>query len=281
MKKFYLLTYLLVLVTVVAEAQSFYAIRRTRSLILSGGIGTSTYFGELKNDGDYIDAKPNLTVGAQYFLNPRLALRAEVTWFQLSGDDAEADSPSRVQRNLSFLANNFETSVTGAYSLRQNAYRYYQRPPFNVYAFAGLALLYSNPTAELNGERHALQPLQTEGIKYSKLNLAIPFGLGIRVKAGPFFNVAIEGGYRKTFTDYLDDVSTVHQDKTGWDPIRAALSDRRPELGISPYEVGKIRGNPAKDDGYFLLNIKLEYYLPTQFGPSNAGYRKMRRPYNR
>lgn len=282
MKKIYLLTCLMVLVAVVAEAQSFYAIRRSRSLILTVGTGTSSYFGELKNDGDYIDAKPNLTAGLQYFYTPRLALRGEVTWFQLSGDDAKADSPSRVQRNLSFLANNFEVAVTGAFGLRPNAYRYYQRPPLNFYAFAGIALLYSNPTAELDGKRYALQPLQTEGVKYNKLNFAIPFGLGVRAKAGPFFNVAIEGGYRKTFTDYLDDVSTVHQDKTGWDPIRAALSDRRPELDISPYEVGKRRGNPDTMDGYFLLNIKIEYYLPTSFGPRNNAYKRLRkRPYNR
>jgi len=281
MNKFYQLTYFLVLVTVVAEAQSFYAIRRTRSLIVSGGTGTSTYFGELKNDGDYIDAKPNVNVGLQYFYGPRLALRTEITWFQLSGNDAEADDPSRVRRNLSFLANDFELAFTGALNLRPNAYRYYQRPPFNAYVFAGLALLYSNPTAELNGVRHSLQPLQTEGVKYSKFNFAIPFGVGVRIKSGPFFNVVLEAGYRKTFTDYLDDVSTIHPDKTGWDATRFALSDRRPELGLSPYEVGTQRGNPGEDDGYMLLNIKLEYYLPTQFGTRNQGYRKMRRPYNR
>jgi hypothetical protein len=276
------LTYLLILVTVVAEAQSFYAIRRSRSLIFSAGTGTATYFGELKDKGDIIDAKPSLNVGLQYFVHPQVALRSEVTWFQLAGDDSEADDASRVRRNLSFLANNFEASVTGALSLRPNTYRYYQRPPANLYVFAGLALLYSNPTTEYNGGRYALQPMQTEGVKYSKINFAIPFGVGARVKAGPFFNIVLEGGYRKTFTDYLDDVSTVHPDKTGWDATRAALSDRRPELDLAPYEVGMRRGNPDKKDGYLLMNFKIEYYLPTTFGPrSNSYQRQRRRPYNR
>jgi hypothetical protein len=283
MKKFYFLTYLLVLVTVVAEAQSFYAIRRSRSLIFSAGTGNATYFGELKDPGIHLDAKPNLNVGLQYFVSSRVAVRSEVTWFQLSGTDALSSDLSRVRRNLSFLASNFEASMTGAFNLIPHAYRYYQRPNLNAYAFAGLALLYSNPTTRYNGGRYALQPLRTEGVKYSKINLAIPFGLGVRLKAGPFFNLALEGGYRKTFTDYLDDVSTVHPDKTGWEPIRAALSDRRPELDLTPYEVGVQRGNPEKKDGYFLLNIKVEYYLPMTFAPrSRPGpYRQRSRPYNR
>ncbi len=280
MKKFYLLTYVLILVTVVAEAQSFYAIRRSRSLIFSAGTGTSTYYGELKNKSDFIDAKPNLTVGLSYFVVPQIAVRADVAWFKLTGDDALADDPSRVKRNLSFYANNFEATVTGALNLKPNAYRYYQRPAFNAYVFAGLGLMYSNPMAEYNGGKYALQPLQTEGVKYSRVNFVVPVGAGVRLKAGPFINLVLEGGFRKTFTDYLDDVSTVHPDKTGWDETRIALSDRRPELGQSPYEAGTQRGNPSKKDAYFLLNFKVEYYLPTNFGSSRR-FGKMRRPYNR
>ncbi len=281
MRKLYPLTCLLLLATiVVAEAQSFYALRRNRSLILSVGTGTSTYFGELKNDGDFLDAKPNLTAGLSFFVHPQVAVRGDVTWFQLSGSDAEADDPSRVRRNLSFNANNFELAFTGALYLKPNPYRYYQRPGINPYVFGGLAFLYSNPTASYNGGRYALQPLQTEGVKYSKLNIAIPFGAGVRFKMGPFLNLALEAGYRKTFTDYLDDVSTVHPDKTGWDATRRALSDRRPELGLTPYEIGTQRGDSSTKDGYMLLNVRVEYYLPTNFKSPNS-YRRLRTPYRR
>lgn len=283
MKKFYLLTCLLITAAVVAEAQSFYAIRRSRSLILSVGTGTATYFGELKNDGDYIDAKPNLNVGLQYFVIPQLAVRGEVNWFQLTGNDAEANGGGRDRRNLSFVSDNYEIGLTGALHLKPMSYRYYQRQPFNAYVFTGLSLLYFNPKAELNGVKYALAPLMTEDVKYSRTQFVIPFGGGVKFKAGPFFNFVIEGGYRKTFTDYLDDVSTVHPDKSTWtDPVRIALSDRGPEVDAAPRPPGSIRGNPDKKDGYFLMNVKIEYYLPTKFGPkSNAAYRKKRRPYNR
>ena len=282
MKKFYLLTYVLLLVTVVAEAQSFYAIRRSRSLIFSAGPGTATYFGELKDKGGYIDPRVNLNVGLQYFVIPELAIRGEVAWFQLAGDDASTTG-AHATRNLSFVSSNFEASVTGAFHLKPMNFRYYQRPPFNAYAYAGLGVLYFNPRAELDGVMYNLAPLMTEDVAYNRTQIVIPVGAGVKVKAGPFFNFVVEGGYRKMFTDYLDDVSTVHPDKSDWtNPIRVALSDRGPEVDAIPRPVGWIRGNPDKKDGSFLMNFKVEYYLPTTFGPNNRpSYRKKRRPYNR
>jgi hypothetical protein len=269
-----------------ATAQSFYSVRRDRTLIFSGGTGTATYFGELQNPGDYFDAKPNLNVGLSYFVAPQISVRAEAAWFQLSGSDAKAGDPSRAGRNLSFVSDNFELNMTGAIHLFPLGNRYYQRPVFNAYGFAGFGLMRMNPRAELNVAKYPLQPLQTEGVAYGRTQLVIPYGLGVRLKAGPFFNLAIEGGYRMMFTDYLDDVSTVHPDKSTWtDPVRIALSDRRAEVGFSPAEAGQIRGNPEKNDGYFLLNVKIEYYLPTNFifrNSQNNMYRNKRRAmYNR
>jgi hypothetical protein len=262
------------------SAQSFYAIRRERSIIGSIGTGVSSYYGDLKEEQRSIDPKPTINVGLQYFLTNRISVRAEITWFQLTGDDSKAEDLSRVRRNLSFSANNFELSATGAINLMPNGVRFYQRSVFNTYVFAGVGLLYSNPKAELDGEKHALQPLQTEGISYSRFQPVIPYGLGARVMIGPFFNIAIEGSHRFTFTDYLDDVSTVHPDKTGWtDPVRVALSDRRPELGLSPYEPGSKRGDASNNDSYFLLTMKLEYYIPDGifWNSNNKLYRAKRK----
>lgn len=272
-----LLAVLLICASIYAESQSFYSIRRDRHLILHGGMGTSSYFGELNNPGDYIDAKPNINVGAQYFLKPRINVRADLTWFQLSGSDEEADE-SRKPRNLSFRSNNFELTATGAFYLFPIGTRFYQRPLFNVYGFAGVGYLFFNPAARLDGEWHALQPLKTEGVSYSRSQIVLPYGLGMRLRVGPFFNLALEGGYRTTFTDYLDDVSTVHQDKTTWtDPIAIALSDRGPEIGMEPRAPGSIRGNPDSNDGYFILNAKIEYYLPSSFGERRKLYTQKRK----
>lgn len=278
MRKVGLFVLLLTLIAPFADAQSFFSIRRERSLMAIGGVGTSTYFGELANPGDYIDTKPTLNVGLQYYFNNRVALRGEVTWYQLKGEDSKADDASRMRRNLSFVSNNFELNATGLVNFFPQGRRFYQRPGFNLYGFAGIGVTYFNPKTEYQGKKVALQPLQLEGEKYSRITPVIPFGVGARIKAGPFFNLAVEGGYRKMFTDYLDDVSTVHVDPSSFaDPIAAALADRRPEVGRPVVPAGTQRGNPDGDDGYFLLTFKVEYYLPDNFFAKGDGQKKLNR----
>jgi len=282
MKQLLLSIITLILFSVGTNAQSFFASRQKRALVLVAGTGTSTYYGELSNPGDYLDAKPNLLIGLQYLANNRIGIRSEVTWFQLSGSDAKAGDPSRVPRNLDFNANNFEINAVGIFNLLPSGMRFYQRPAFNLYGFAGVGLLYFNPTTEYQGTRYALRPLRTELVDYNRTTLVVPYGLGGRIKLGPFINLSLEGGLRKTFTDYLDDVSTTHKDASRFsDPIALALSDRRPEIGIARVEEGHIRGNPEKNDAYFLLNLKLEYYLPGDFLTRNKLYNVKRKNYLR
>ncbi|MBL7849433.1 MAG: outer membrane beta-barrel protein [Cyclobacteriaceae bacterium] len=268
----------LTLLPEVASSQSFYAMRRPRSLIFVGGVGTSTYLGELANPGDYLDAKPTMSVGLQYYLNRRISVRADFTWFQLSGDDAKADEGSRKKRNLNFYSNNFEMTAVGIINLYPHGRTFYQRPAFNVYGFAGIGLLYFNPKTEYQGTTYSLSDLKTELVSYSTVTPVIPMGLGLRFRLGPFMNLSFEGGYRKTFTDYLDDVSTVHNAASKFsDPIAAALSDRRPELGIAPAADGTQRGNPSADDAYILYTVKIEYYLPGNFLHSSSGPKSIKK----
>ena len=270
-----------------AFGQSFFAMRRSRSLMFVGGTGTSTYFGELANDGDYLQAKLNVTLGLQYYVTRKIGLRADVTWFQLSGSDAKAGSESRKPRNLSFSSNNFEISVVGMYNFYPQGRTFYQRPAFNFYAFGGIGLCYFNPTADYKGTSYSLPSLKTEGVSYSTFTPVIPLGLGVRFKVGPLMNLSFEGGYRFTFTDYLDDVSTSYRDASKFtDPIALALSDRRGEINstATPIVDGAKRGNPAKNDAYFLFNAKIEYYLPVNFlsgGSRQKTFKKKRKAYYR
>src|SRR6185369_11445300 len=112
------------------------------------------------------------------------------------------------ERNLSFSENCFEISAVGIINLFPQGRSFYQRPAFNVYGFAGIGLLYFNPTTMYNGQKYQLASQNTELVNYSTVTPVIPLGLGVRFKIGPFTNLSFEGGFRKTFTDYLDDVST-------------------------------------------------------------------------
>jgi hypothetical protein len=262
-----LTVFAITLIPFYTEAQSFYAVKRNRNLLINGGSGLALYQGEMVNPRQLGIAKPNVTVGAEYFFMSRLSARVGVTWFQIAGDDAKAND-DRQQRNLSFRSNNIELAATGAISLLPKGSRFYQRARINLHAFIGVGIVKINPKTYYQGDWVALQPLETEGVKYKRLQPVIPFGLGARLKIDPFFNILIEGGYRKTFTDYLDDVSSVRYP----DPailksdLSRALSDRRPEIGTQPSrptQVGK-RGNPEFNDGYFIASVTIQYYLPTE-----------------
>jgi Outer membrane protein beta-barrel domain len=270
MKKLYLGTVLLSVVALTSNAQSFYAMRREKSLIFTVGGGTSTYFGELKSNGA-MDKTLTFNAGLQYYLTNRISARTEFSYIQLGADDADSKDGSHRRRNLSFNSNNFEFNVTGAVNLFPNGNRYYRRPGFNLYGFGGIGALYFNPKAKLNGTNYALQPLATEGVKYSRFAFVIPFGVGGRIKVGPNVNVAIEGGYRKAFTDYLDDVSTVYVDPASLSSNEArSLANRYLKADGTPNPTagaaGTKRGNPTAKDSYFTLSFKIEYYLPGDFG---------------
>lgn len=286
---------LLIILALFAEnivAQSFYNRRIDRRWVASVGSGTAKYFGELANDGDlFQDTKWNFEVGLERRFQERISARVNLTVFQLKGSDAKAGNESRIPRNLSFTSWNTELSVVGIVQLFEEVGRYYQRPVFNPYIFLGIGATYYNPRTDIPAVDHDGNPLpgagtmtslrqyETELVKYSPVTLAFPMGVGIKLMITPMFNISANGGYRYTLSDYIDDVSTVHPGDAAFsDPLAAALSDRRPEVGRNPVPAGTQRGNPEKNDGYFIFSIRLDYYLPPQiFGSGN----KSNNPYKR
>jgi hypothetical protein len=280
------LLFAITLIPFIAESQSFYAIRRNRNLLLSLGSGIAYYKGDLVDPGELGVLKPNVVIGAEYFFLPRFSARAGITWFMTSGSDLKAND-DRQERNLHFRSSNWELSATGTVNLIPIGTRFYQRALINLHGFIGVGLLYFNPKAEYQGDWVALQPLETELKKYSRFQPVIPFGLGARIKIDPFFNVIVEGGYRKTFTDYLDDISRTRYPDASLlkSDLSRALSDRRPEIGTQPSrptEVGK-RGNPANDDGYFIANITVQFYFPKEIMRNSQRklYNQKRKVYRR
>lgn len=261
----------------VVLSQSFYAIRKERTLIGYVGVGSANYFGELTNPKSLGTVKYGLNVGVEHFFTNRISGRVEANWFQISGTDAKAND-TRLVRNLSFVSNNIEGNVVATVNLLPNGRRFYQRQAINFYVFGGVGFLFINPKTEYNGEMIALQPLQTEGIKYSKLQPVIPFGGGIKLKVGPFVNVTFEGGIRKTFTDYLDDISVREY------PDPATLSsDLARALSNRSGGQAAVRGNPEKDDWYFMMNGRIQYYLPYDLSilKRNKLYTQKRKSYRR
>ena len=112
-----------------------------------------------------------------------------------------------------------------------------------------------------------LEPLFTEGQSYSRISFAIPIGGGFKINTGNV-SIALIVSARRTYTDYLDDVSTTYPGNPSIISDPGLLRDSAIALGIRP---GKQRGDPTFKDWYVfagfnifmrLTNFQREYCKP-------------------
>ena len=116
-------------------------------------------------------------------------------------------------RNLGFRSVLFEGSAL----LEVNFFKYRglakDNKTWTPFVFAGLAYFHTNPQNLLNDTWYDLQPLGTEGqgtgngAGYSLNQICIPFGVGVKLALTAKFDLQVEWGLRRTYTDYIDDVS--------------------------------------------------------------------------
>ena len=237
-------------------------------------LGCSYYIGDLNPVGHFNQfTKPAAGAVFRYNFNSRLAARGNVLFGSLEGDDSFSNSASQQQRNLKFRSDIYELSGQLEFNFLDfeigNDYK-----SFSPYIFAGLAGYKFNPRGQINETWVDLQPLGTEGQglpngaskrKYKLTQFSIPFGVGVKISLSKNIGISIEWGIRKTFTDYLDDVSTRYYDPAVIAARRgtnaALLSD--PSIGTDPNytNVGRQRGNPNTKDWYTFSGIALTIKL--------------------
>ncbi len=233
-------------------------------------LGTANYAGELSEHRLSQEGfKGMIGVFGRMNATNRLSLKASLSKATLEGADRFARKAELRERNLSFRTDVVEMALTGEVNFT----------PYNIranktgvpYFFTGIALGFFNPQAEMRGSWYDLQPLQTEGKKYSRCTVAVPFGLGMKFNISYKLNIGLEFGARKTFSDYLDDVSTNYPDiyeLRRTEPTSASLSYRTPELtgelGTNP--VGLARGESNNKDWYFFGGVTISVNLTDKYG---------------
>ncbi|MCH2044682.1 MAG: DUF6089 family protein [Saprospiraceae bacterium] len=224
--------------------------------------GTSNYLGDLVPQGQFF-LEMRFAGGTyyQFHPNPYVGIRTSFIYGQIAGDDQNSAAASgRRQRNLHFKSNIFESATIVQVSplpfLPTKKFR-----PIVPYAYLGTAVFHTNPKAYYQGEWVELQPLGTEGQgmsnypnrrKYKRTQFSMPFGGGIRFSLSQRVNISIEYGWRKTFTDYIDDISIgyvpLNELEAGNGQLAAALSNRMLDANGNQIELlDEPRGLPAKD----------------------------------
>ena len=257
------------------------------------GLGGTNFLGELGGadrigtnmlrDFEISMTRPSLSLGMRYKVYQVLAVKTAFVYGWLRGDDRTTNEPSREYRNLHFYSPIVEWATQLEYSVIREkiGHRYNLRTVkgikainTNTYFFIGIGGFYFNPKGKYNGKWYALQPLCTEGQglvptrkKYSRFQVAIPFGIGFKYGLDRRWSIGLEYGMRKTFTDYIDDVSTTYfHNETILDEygVEAAyFAD--PSDGTMPYKTGvnQQRGDARNKDSYMFMIINLTYKLKT------------------
>jgi hypothetical protein len=268
---------LLLLIVLPATAQ-------VSELGLTGGV--SYYIGDLNPTRHYPrNLKPAGGVFYRYNFNDRYAFRLQGLYTKLQAADANSTDSLQLRRNLSFRTSLFEASAL----LEINFLKYRglgkDGHSWTPYVFVGLAYFHMDPQGQLGDTWYDLQPLGTEGQgstaggePYKLDVMSIPFGVGFKFALTDRVDLGVEWGLRRTYTDYLDDVSGVYVDnaqlsfETG--PITAALADRS-DLRESGLNTGRARGDSQTRDWYQYTGVSLSLLL-TRFTECDAIWDRMK-----
>jgi hypothetical protein len=198
------------------------------------GIGTFNYTGDLSSRYNLLNSKPAGAVFYRSNISKVISLRAGITAGKIGASDKrQKKDPFADNRNASFNLFLMEASTVMEYHfLNWREERRILR--FTPYMFGGLGLF-------------GLAGTQKKTDQYSNVQGVIPFGLGFKYIINPKWYIAAEFGARKTFFDYLDNIS---------------VGDQR----FKNYQYG----NPNDNDMYYFFGVsvtKTFYEIPCPTNP--------------
>ena len=258
--KILLLSFSLLLISLVSAAQGLH---------LNLFLGTSNYRGDLQ-DKTYSFNQAHLAggIGFSYDLSNRFSVRANFKIGKISADDEKGRNKAR---NLNFTSQLTEGDIDLQYFITTLG-----RHSLTPYVFAGIGLYHFDPyTFDSTGQKYYLKPFSTEGEgfatgieKYNLTQVSIPFGAGVKMPLSDNINVGLEVGFRKLFTDYLDDVSGTFIDENlllanrGSKAVELAYRGGEVKGGSPVYPTaGTQRGNPKLKDWYYFTGLTLSFRL--------------------
>ena len=192
----------------------------------------------------------------------------------LKGDDAYTDEVIRNSRNLHFRSIIVDASARLEFIVLATNKQKRNKVKKRLYVFSGIGIAYFNPKAKYLDSWVALRPLSTEGQgmpggveKTKPVSATIPLGIGFTVGIGKKWKIGFEGSYIKTFTDYIDDVSTNYYDpnvlgsQVGSDAAYLSNPAKKNATWFAP---GQQRGS-EQNDAYFFANIIVSRTLGNRY----------------
>ncbi|RSK49343.1 type IX secretion system protein PorG [Hymenobacter rigui] len=197
------------------------------------GIGGLVYKGELSPNYQFRNNRPALTAFYRKDISAPVTLRASLLGGMLRADDRNVRGSSGNVTPLSVYrdANMKGSLLEAAGGMEYNFYDYHNRRDkvhFTPYVFIGVAGFYASITT-------ASAPHPQLNQKAGVFSVAVPVGLGFKYALSEHWNLGLEAGARKTFTDNLDHV----------DGKSGGQND--------------LLGNPHDQDWYFYNGLSISY----------------------
>ncbi|WP_428658595.1 DUF6089 family protein [Runella sp.] len=185
-------------------------------------VGSAGYLGDL-NKSDILSKEPKPSFGlvGRYNFSDYFAIKATLLNGRLSGRDSHY--PDRAFRNFTTTTPLTELSTQvewHLWPLSQPRLRHHFTPSFSPFLFAGFGFALTKPKPDLeNMIIEKPQFVQGAAIDrsavYKPIQAVVPFGVGVKYRFHPQWTLAVEAGFRITFSDYLDGISFAgNPDKT-------------------------------------------------------------------
>lgn len=246
-----------------------------KGIEMGAWLGAATYYGDLKPKLNLDNVRPAGGLNFRYNFNNRISYKGSLNYMRISAEDSDATNTFQQTRNLSFFSDIYDMS----HQMEFNFLPYNHGSDvdfYTPYLFGGISSIFFNPKARIDfnqdgvEEVYALRTLGTEGQalggEYGRFTMAVNFGIGVKFDINVDWSINIEFMGRSTFTDYLDDVSTVYPDKNRLSELRGdiavALSDRSdPSLDIDIASLGNQRGNARDRDYIYTFGISIMRYF--------------------
>lgn len=235
-----------------------------------GGLfmGASNYRGDMAPRVAPKESHPAIGVFVKRNLSQFFSFSVSAKQGRISGDDDNFDHLEG--RNLSFRSD--ITEISAVFEFNFFPFLKGLKPDqFTPYVYSGLAMFRFEPKTTLNGETYNLKEFRTEGqglsdeepSRYANYQPSIPIGGGVKLQLNRRLNLTFKLGYRATFTDYLDDVSTDYPSKdelaNSKGAVAVALSDQSKDQRYTGE--GKQRGDPQNNDWYLFTGFTLSYNI--------------------
>ncbi len=202
-------------------------------------LGFNSYSGDIDVANSQIlpSSRPAIGLVGKYRLTDNFVLRGHVLRGKLGASEKNHPETWRQQRGFSFTSKMTELAAVLEWT-------FYTKGNWTAYAFGGLGATFFNPNTDYNEPNpYVYSDINVDSkANYKKVTPIIPLGFGLKYQLPRNFNVSLDIGYRKTFTDYLDGISKL--------------------------------GNPKRPDGYVFSGLTLTKAFGGGKNAANRGFKQ-------